>query len=89
MATAISGTNDHNSSDNTSILTIRLTDNSDLTHTQDYKLTIIPAGTPDILRIMLGTPKGSFETSNELGYAVQKKTYAPAGFEDLIQQSEL
>lgn len=70
MATAKSGTNDHNSSDNTSILTIRLTDNSDLTHTQDYKLTIIPAGTPDILRVMLGTPEGSFETSNELGYAM-------------------
>ena len=58
MAYAENGTNDHNSKDNTSILTIRLTDNSDSTHVQDFRLTIIPAGTDDILRIMLGTPEG-------------------------------
>ena len=70
MAYAENGTNDHNSKDNTSILTIRLTDNSDSTHVQDFRLTIIPAGTDDILRIMLGTPEGRFDTSDELGYAM-------------------
>ncbi|MBQ3471905.1 MAG: cadherin-like beta sandwich domain-containing protein, partial [Clostridia bacterium] len=55
---------------NATLFKIHLDDNKSGAdnHSQDYNLWVLPAQTQDILRIILGTPDGGFDTNNMLGF---------------------
>jgi hypothetical protein len=69
-ATASNVVQTHLNADKETDLTIRLVDNTNEAHYQDYKLRLLNPANDDILSIVLGTGDGSFSNSNESGYDI-------------------
>ncbi|MCI5604536.1 MAG: cadherin-like beta sandwich domain-containing protein, partial [Clostridia bacterium] len=67
-ASAVDVVQTHGKDEDTTEYIIRLVDNDNPDHSQDYKLIILNPVNEDILSIILGTNEGEFKNSDVLGY---------------------